>query len=515
MKKNEEGQVRMLNINLPSPSSSLFNASFTKSRSNRSRSNFEISRSRKRPRSSLSHLTTTSPSSRQINKQVDYFHHLSELPPPSRSLPFYSSPPSHPLLSPRFLFYSYLDDDDDGNLLSVTALLSVPSRFLLHDAVSIVPSAPTSDIPTTLSKGVQNNPRGNGTKINLPLLSGGEASVLLRVSLLAYELDSLFSVACSALQRLSEIRTLSLSKCNIASSFSASTAINRNAMNDVSVPQILQPALGVHSSAARDVLVNHVSVNIATVMDEMNGLSEMLKEFAYQNWSLAEQLDDALEFAFGGGGIDGGSGGGSSGGAYLGERKRCVAEVEEAVCVRIDKVLEMASSLEIAVLTPSSKIAKTNNIKTGKGVKKEVKVEQRSSDDDSINASRDEEESDDDDAYDYATDNETGKFLSMEELCDRLLYRLRDRVEIKVDDNKNMKNDDSVNSNMSKGGMVLHEDIDHNNIKHIATGNIVKAMESSVELRREGNSHVHSAPTAESVDDAAVTMLVLKTMKNG
>jgi hypothetical protein len=127
------------------------------------------------------------------------------------------------------------------------------------------------------------------------------------------------------------------------------------------------PVLAVHGHVIPIRALATVQGELERVLYELETCASALRQYSEQNWTLSESLMDAF-------------GDCEAPGQELAKEKRIMAEIEEEVCTRIERLLGMASMT-----------GEGNNAKTAE------------------------------DAFDQAIDLETGQFVSMQIFCDRLL----------------------------------------------------------------------------------------------
>ena len=202
-----------------------------------------------------------------------------------------------------------MEDTDDVNspdfsLCSLESLLSVPMEFIFRE-----------------SRAAQS---GNSQR-NF-LFSRSEVESLLRVSMLAAELDAILSLVYEALERTQ--------KCKVYRQWIEARNETVSPIDTNAIPYLraILPILDVHAETAETAL-NHAtseSFGISRIVNELLNCSTDLKKFAEQNWNIADQFD----WAMAPGQIN-----------VLTNEKRAIAEIEEAVAERIHHVMDMTSSL--------------------------------------------------------------------------------------------------------------------------------------------------------------------------
>eukprot|EP00957_Ditylum_brightwellii_P174379 13276949-Ditylum_brightwellii.AAC.1 len=156
------------------------------------------------------------------------------------------------------------------------------------------------------------------------------------------------------------------------------------------------PLLDLHGGKTASDTIDYVAREVGRVMSELATWCVTIRQFAEHNWSMAENLFDTL--AEGGGAYADNEFGEDfirTGiakrrkvpGCDLARDKRVVAEVEDAVCDRIDALIGMAAVLP----------TEANGDDNGTAQSRELGL------DDVCLA----------DAFDLATDKETGRFIPM------------------------------------------------------------------------------------------------------
>ena len=261
--------------------------------------------------------------------------------------------------------------------LSIEALLSVPLSVIFRQTNS--------------------NNNGIGYKSSTQsnqnfLLSRVEATILLQISQLAHEMDTLTSMTLQALDKSRIVRDLHQS-------------IRRHTTND-GVPtthdgqhplylRAIEPLLRVHGLTIPQQVLQHVQAETERILgNELPSLGRTMQQFSEQNWCVANTLEDTM------GGIMGTigeeeDGDGEEGGSTvrrLAMEKRAVSELEEEVCRRIDGLVRMSHG---------------GGDGGGGG--------------DGQPRFGDEVEEETGDAFETAVDRRTGEFCSMEDFCGELL----------------------------------------------------------------------------------------------
>uniref|UniRef100_A0A7S4JYA6 Uncharacterized protein n=1 Tax=Odontella aurita TaxID=265563 RepID=A0A7S4JYA6_9STRA len=274
-------------------------------------------------------------------------------------------PPASALAANVCSHHERFNYEDESS--SVETLLTVPLDFIFCESPR-TPSTGTAG-PLAAARGMggtQPPPSALSYRRRKTLLSRSEAAVLLRVNQLAVEMDVLQSVASKALDRTRLCRDIRgrIERCGRSARRRIGSAYLRP----------LLPLLQVHGADVPRWAVAHVASETGRVLSELEGCAAALRQFAEQNWSVAEQLCDAF-------GYDENTL--STTGTGLGREKRAVAEVEEAVSSRIEGLVAMATQ--------------------------EHDHSEGGIEDDCF------------DAFDIGTDKETGEFLPMNKLCRQLL----------------------------------------------------------------------------------------------
>ena len=323
-------------------------------------------------------------------------------------------------------------DNDESS--SVEALLAVPVDFIFFECRSL--QATGGSAP----------PHRRRT-----LLSRSEAAVLLRTSQLASEMDVLQSVASAAMDRARLCRGYG-------------EWIARNPSTNAYVRSVL-PLLSVHGVRVPSQAVSHIAAETERVLSELERCAIALRQFAEQNWSVAESLRDAFGLEGGEAGEPSpsvGAGAASAAGNGLGREKRIAGEVEEAVCTRIEGLLSMASTGVIGE-TNSDTGAKHGDVAV--------------------------------DAFETVMDIHSGNFVPMRDLCRRLLGKCEGRD---IKSFNRLENRDSNNT----GGDILNEmDVarggaDSTSLLKVAMHEVSKVENSSSASKmEESNAVCPAVPT--------------------
>lgn len=144
-----------------------------------------------------------------------------------------------------------------------------------------------------------------------PLLTRAEGQCLLRINILAQELDAMVSTAEKLLRQRRQSRTFrhTLDKCP----------------NTLLRPlTILTSIFETHTTGS----LQGIQSSLSTLMMELSSCCNLLRQSAEQNWSVSESLLDAM--------------GGESSQAFARD-KRNVAELEEELVKRIDILTSMTT----------------------------------------------------------------------------------------------------------------------------------------------------------------------------
>jgi hypothetical protein len=148
-----------------------------------------------------------------------------------------------------------------------------------------------------------------------PLLTRAEAQCFLQVNLLAHEFD--------VLVQLSE-QTLGRQRwCRI---FLRGELLKYSNTNPYLRP--LCTMLTLHQQQQQQTCPRVVASALDRMLQSLAGCATTLRQSSEQNWTLSESLLDALEGAIGGGG------------QVLAQEKKRLAELEEEVCSRVERLLE-------------------------------------------------------------------------------------------------------------------------------------------------------------------------------
>ena len=152
------------------------------------------------------------------------------------------------------------------------------------------------------------------------IFSKSEVSTILRVSMLASEMDAILSLTYDALDRSQKCKSyrkyIEEANKKDGQQYMDSTAISLRA---------LLPIIHVHSKTAEEALA-HVtcpSFGITRILNELKDCASDLIRYTEMNYAMADQLDDASSLA-----LD----------------KRAIAEIEEAVVERIEGLCDLTTT---------------------------------------------------------------------------------------------------------------------------------------------------------------------------
>jgi hypothetical protein len=211
-----------------------------------------------------------------------------------------------------------------SNDSSVGELLSVPLNVIFRE------------VPSSTHSAMQRRK---------PLLTRAEAQCLVKTSQLAHEVDVIVGVSSEVLSRQRWCR------------------IFGESIEGIPLLRSVLPVLAVHGHIITKKALANVQAELERVLYELEGCSSALRQYSEQNWTLSESLMDAF-------------GDCEAPGQELAKEKRCMAEIEEEVCTRIESLLGMATK---------------------------------------------EEGSAPQDAFEQAMDSDSGRFVSMQTFCYKLL----------------------------------------------------------------------------------------------
>jgi len=175
----------------------------------------------------------------------------------------------------------------------------------------------------------------------------------------------------------------------------------------------LLPILSIHADSIPDRTVKHVQAESQRILAELAQCAATLRQCAEHNWTVSEHLlvdvgEAAIEGAAGGGAAPVGTTG-----SNVGRDKESLAEIEEAVCDRIEGLIGMAMD------TSSSSSSSTGNSNHNAGVGSPASGRKRKRGAEGAHGAIPR------DVFDISVDYTTGEFVSMEELCQRLFADLK------------------------------------------------------------------------------------------
>ena len=314
---------------------------------------------------------------------------------------------------------------DGGEATAATSSAAISSSSSVEDLLSVPLDLILRELPTphhaSAATTATGAPRRKAKRRTL--LSRSEATTLLRVTQLSIEQDVLVQLAsdvlsnahmCSTLRRRIEdsCRVLYGGDNNCGDNNSGSSASNAGE----SVPPVryprhllaLLPVLSVHADSITDRTVRHVQAESQRILTELAQCATTLRQCAEHNWTVSEHLLVDV------GGAMGDGAGGTTAGSNVGRDKESLAEIEEAVCDRIEGLIAMA--VETDSTSNSGDSTSNNNAKSPAGSRKR----KRGAEDASGAIPQD--------VFDVSVDCASGEFVSMVELCCRLFPDLRDEI---------------------------------------------------------------------------------------
>ena len=178
-------------------------------------------------------------------------------------------------------------DEQQLSFNAIESLLSVPISYILHKTSS------------------QNK--------NPHLLSRMEASLLLQITTLSYELDALLQMSIEAVEN-----------SHACKKFSRDIDESRNVFL-----RPLHCLLHTHGRVIPQQVVQHVQNNLEGILGHFPVIIQSLKQCAEQNWSVSNAL---LGMSVDGIGV-----------GVLGEEKGLLAEMEEEVCKRMEGLMDVCN----------------------------------------------------------------------------------------------------------------------------------------------------------------------------
>ena len=170
----------------------------------------------------------------------------------------------------------------------------------------------------------------------------------------------------------------------------------------------LLPILSVHADSIPDRTVRHVQAESQRILTELAQCATTLRQCAEHNWTVSEHLLVDV------GGAVGDGAAGTTTGSNVGRDKESLAEIEEAVCDRIEGLIGMA--MDTGSTSKRGDSDGNSNIKSPAGSRKR----KRGTEDASGAIPKD--------VFDVSVDCASGEFVSMAELCCRLFPDLRDEI---------------------------------------------------------------------------------------
>ena len=361
---------------------------------------------------------------------------------------------------------------------SVEALLSVPLGLILRELPTPASAAAAAGVSTRRSR-------------RRTLLSRSEATTLLRVTQLSIEQDVLVQLAadvlanahmCSTLRRRIEESCRDLYGDDDAgeTGLSVRYAYPRHLL-------ALLPILSIHADSIPDRTVRHVQAESQRILTELAQCAATLRQCAEHNWTVSEHLlvdvgEAAMEGAVGGGAAPGGTTG-----SNVGRDKESLAEIEEAVCDRIEGLIGMAVGTSSSSSTGSSNHS-AGVVSPAGGRKRKRGAEGA-------------HEAIPPDVFDISVDYTTGDFVSMEELCQRLFADLKGEVVQEAE-----KNAAGGENNTTAGGeaAAATEEKAGASSSHSSAGvqamDVDKPPQADNDSLRESSQASSSAPSGANAD---------------
>jgi len=286
--------------------------------------------------------------------------------------------------------------------LTIEALLSVPLSFIFRQ---------------TNSNNSKSNKNSTQSNQNF-LLSRVEATLLLQISQLAHEMDTLTSMTLQALDKSRVVRDLNQSIRRIGPNINHEGPGTTDDGLHTFYLRAIEPLLRTHGLTIPQRVLQHVQVETERILgNELPSLGRTLRQFSEQNWCVANTLSETMGGISGMMTYDDDDDGGTVG--RLEREKRAVSELEEEVCRRIDGLVRMGGS---GAPFPS-RLADDAEEETG-------------------------------DAFETAVDRRTGEFLSMEDFCSGLLDTSTALVACGHGVN-NDSDDDGSNGSLEGSGMEI------------------------------------------------------------
>ena len=154
-------------------------------------------------------------------------------------------------------------------------------------------------------------------------------------------------------------------------------------MNLRSIIPILH-TLGEHASLSQ---LSYVESEMSRCLNELESCSEVLRQFSEQNLSVAEQISDMFPTEYNDN---------LQKGNTLANEKLMVGEIEEAICSRINALIQMSSLDAISEEETETSLQSENNDEENSNTPKITNV------------------------FETEKDEESGRFISMKSLCTKL-----------------------------------------------------------------------------------------------
>lgn len=156
-------------------------------------------------------------------------------------------------------------------------------------------------------------------KRSKPLLTRAEAQCLVKIAQLAYQVDAIVDLSSRAFSRQEWCQTLSES------------------IQGAPLLRSILPILSVHGTERTSHALQQFQGELDRILVELEACACALRQYSEQNWTLSESLLDAF------GGDEATT---ITPGQDLATEKRFLAEIQEEVCARLERVLKMSAFQE-------------------------------------------------------------------------------------------------------------------------------------------------------------------------
>lgn len=195
---------------------------------------------------------------------------------------------------------SQTPESDQNSFHAIENLLSVPLKYILRRTSS-------SPLSPSAAQNKTNNPH---------LLSRMEASLLLQITTISYELDALFQMSIEAIENSHTCKAISWEITQSPNVFL----------------RPLHCLLHIHGKIIPQQVIQYVQNELEGILSDLPVIIQSLRQCAEQNWSVSNALME-MNISMTGTPVN-----------LLGKEKGLLAEIEDEVCKRLEGLIDVCSS---------------------------------------------------------------------------------------------------------------------------------------------------------------------------